>query len=301
MIHPVVKHFQLKHLMPLVLVTIFVIYDINYNYNKFKSLNKPGPLVENANSLNNDLMRQIKKSLVPVSDTYFQTPIAQILFNIFFSDSAWSYSISYKTIADFVSLLSVLLGIPMFILMLNDKSFNLKLACVLFQIKNVLDALDGPIARKDLDKLDSNQKNNYGRLIDGIGSTIPTFLFLFGAYIHIFKHTIYFNCYNEALPLTHASNRKPKLNCFYSILLKIFKLLSGETKRNDSNEIIKINNKALQINDANESDNQEHVHLKSLFFHLTLFTAYFVLAGIGWNRTLDKYKYLIEVSHQLQA
>ena len=211
-------------------------------------------------------MCQIKKSLVPVSDTYFQTPIAQIFFNIFFSDSAQNYSISFKTIADLVSLFSVLLGIPMFILLLNGKSLHLKLACVLFQIKSILDCIDGPIARKDLNKLDSNQAFDYGRLIDGIGSTIPTFLFLFGAYIHIFKHTSYFICYNEALPLTHAaSSRKPKLNCFYSILLKIFKLLSIETK-NDSNDS-KINNKAVKINDLNESDNQKHVHLKNLFFH----------------------------------
>ena len=216
----------------------------------------------------------IKNFIVPSLDVYVHEPIADFLLEMFLiSKNSSTALFSHRTKANLVTIASCLLAIPIFCLMIHDTSrigFR-RLACALFQTMNVLDFMDGTLARLDMPPTSTN-KFDYGRIFDAVGNTLPTFALLMGSYVFIL---------NSSANILHNTNNQDmnKLNVYYRNLHKLVLWLKSKFASKSSPIIV--GDKLFRL-DA----------LKEVYFTLTLFMFYFITAGTFWNKVLDSQQYL---------
>ena len=218
---------------------------------------------------NNSLL--IKKLLCPPVGIYLHEPIAHFFLSNFFSKNESTY-ISNKTKANLITTLCVLVSLPIFILLVQDSSKTKfrRLACILFQTRNVLDFMDGALARFDEKKMSLEPDFDVGRIYDAFGSSCPTLFFLLGSYIFILNTLNIINGVEE-----HEIN---KLDFFYRNLHRVMNWLSNKL----------VSTYKFQItNTTSKLD-----HMKEVYYNLTKFFIYIILAGIVWNKVLDSNKFI---------
>jgi hypothetical protein len=94
-----------------------------------------------------------------------------------------------KILANCVTLFYVLISIPEIWLLANTaNSCGRKVACGLFQLKNVLDYVDGKIIRNGSRRVTSEtDSNKHGQLIDATGNVVSLLCFFVGSFIYIWK------------------------------------------------------------------------------------------------------------------
>jgi len=158
------------------------------------------------------------------------------------------------------------MSIPIFMLLIrnSNKLFHRRTACILFQIRNILDFMDGKLARSERKSINEHDFDT-GRVYDAFGSSFPTLFFLLGSYIFIINTQNISNC---AIELNDVN----KLNPYYRIIHKLVRTVKKKFGANDTNSVLK-----LEIT-------------KEVYYSLTLFTIYIITAGIAWNQVLDSNK-----------
>ena len=171
-------------------------------------------------------------------------------------------------------------------LLANDKNpRDRQLACLLFQIKNVLDSLDGPVARLDIFSskhgIDSLGKYDFGRVIDAWGSTFSMIFFLIGSYIFILKD----------LGLIEINISETALNVVYAKYYRLMSFIS--VKFNIKNSIKysgEYSDKLVEEGfDYAKSSSQVNL-LKLVYLNFTIFTSYLIISGSGWNAIFNNYR-----------
>jgi hypothetical protein len=136
----------------------------------------------------------LKHSLSPFYDQYISQPISEFILNDFFfinlyqkNNTNVDYS-RFKLRADLLTLSSILISIPSIWLLASDDSNYRRIACITFQLKNIIDYIDGPLARMDASNRSSfiaifgNKKFNYGHLFDSLSQSLPTIFFIIGSF-----------------------------------------------------------------------------------------------------------------------
>jgi hypothetical protein len=247
---------------------------------KLFSINK----TKNVHNLTNEAIqnnnRLIKKLLCPPLGIYIHEPLAEFFFNILLYSKSLNF-ISNQTKANLITITCILMSFPIFILLNKDpdKQFLRRLACLLFQVRNILDFIDGKLARSDKN-LKNEQDFDMGRVYDALGSSLPTLFFLLGSYIFILNTQNISNCAIE-------QNEISKLNPFYRTINKLMKAIKNRFGVIDKYSVPKV------------------AIIKEIYCSLTLFTIYIIAAGIAWNQVLDSnklifadYRVLKEVSFQ---
>jgi hypothetical protein len=269
-----------------IISSFFILSDFLLSYEDLKSTNKhltrislslEKPLrsknkTENYQNLTNEAAKNnfklIKKLLCPPFGIYVHEPIADFLLeNVFLPKSA--NIISNKTKANLITITCICISFPIFLFICLDsnKHYYRKLACVLFQIRNILDFLDGKLARSDKNAT-NQQRFDSGRIYDALGSSCPTLLFLLGSYIFILNDLDIFNS-------VHESNETNKLNFYYKTIHKLFKWVRNK----------------VGIGEKNAQPIFLRLDLvKEVYCSLTIFTIYIIIAGVVWNQVLDSNK-----------
>lgn len=169
----------------IILICIYVMINDYLNlYNGIKAINK-GKVI---NITDNLVRREIKNIELPLLGYYLQEPLSNILYNYLFKNLNIYLNVTKQTIAYLVTLFYALISIPQFFLLINtDKPYKRKLACLLFQFKNILDYTDGALSREFINETNDHPKNNYGHLADGIANALSAILFIAGSFIYIIR------------------------------------------------------------------------------------------------------------------
>ena len=210
-------------------------------------------------------IRLIKKLLCPPLGIYIHEPIADFFLNLLLFSKSFNF-ISNQTKANLITITCILMSFPIFILLNkdSDKQFHRRLACVLFQVRNILDFMDGKLARSDKN-LKNEQDFDMGRVYDAFGSSFPTLFFLLGSYIFILNTQNISYCAIEQSEIS-------KLNPYYRTIYKLMKAIKNRFGVVDKYSVPKV------------------AIIKEIYCGLTLFTIYIIAAGIAWNQVLDSNK-----------
>ena len=240
----------------LCLLVFFFIIDSTIEYHKFTTTNKLVRYeIEKFNQTKSAeyWTVRIKETILPATGYYLQEPLSKLSYHLFFSDMHKLFGISRKVLANIVTVFYGLGSLP-FIWLLSrtepvDANFR-KIACILFQIKNCLDYLDGEIVRNNENKIiEYKGIIDYGQIFDGVFNFVSTFAFLVGSFLYIWK------CHKADQSKDYEAN----------IPINI----SLETPFRKMN---KINSKEFKV-----------------LVKISIFILYFLIASIGWNYTLTKY------------
>lgn len=282
----VIKFFLIKFLF------FFIYLDLKSNYLRYKQLNydltnklKLEPLhrsnyfyfrlndnnnssLEHVNFLFKNVSFAIKAFITPISGDYIQEPISDFILKHFLLNLLNNSFLSGQTQANLVTLVAILICIPCtWLLADTENSRKRKLACLLFQFKNLLDYIDGPLVRAS-----GAQVNKWGRVYDAIGNFVPTVFFIIGSYVFILK----------SLNMTQLSLKNEiykQLNVYYRFLYNFINFLSKKFKINNSN-------RTLPLNGSSDSTKTQ---LQQVFLRLTLFVICFIMSGSMWNTFYEKY------------
>lgn len=232
---------------------------------KSSSINKTKNVQNLTKEAIHNNTRLIKKLLCPPLGIYIHEPIADLLLNLLLYSKSFNF-ISNQTKANLITITCILMSLPIFILLNkdSDKQFHRRVACILFQVRNILDFMDGKLARSD--KILKNEQDfDMGRVYDAFGSSLPTLFFLLGSYIFILNTQNLSNC-------AITQNEISKLNPYYRIIYNLMKAIKNRFGVVDKYSVPKV-----EI-------------LKEVYCSLTLFTIYIIATGIAWNHVLDSNK-----------
>jgi len=234
-----------------------------------RSKNKTDNYQNLTNEATKNNFKLIKRLLCPPFGIYVHEPIADFFLENVFLQKSFNM-ISNKTKANLITITCILISFPIFLFICLDsnKHYYRKLACVLFQIRNILDFLDGKLARSD--KTTANKQSfDSGRIYDALGSSCPTVLFLLGSYLFILNNLDIFNS-------VHESNDTNKLNFYYKTVHKLFKWVRNK----------------VGLDEKNAQPIFLRLDLvKEVYCSLTIFTIYIITAGVVWNQVLDSNKH----------
>jgi hypothetical protein len=230
-----------------------------------------------------NLMKSIKSSLVPPSSTYFQEPIADLFIRLIL---CFSVQFPYRQIGNLITWLSITTAIPIFLFMQSDRLSYRRIACVFFQIKSILDCIDGPIIRLNPNKtsLDSNGFFS-GRTMDALGSTIPTVGFLLGYSIFLLR--------NAFLETEKCGRFKPKptQNCLTRFCLNCAKICFRQKYEEARASKTQLSSQSNTIIEMDESISKSPKFGDAIFY-LVLLIGFLNLSGIGWNFIFNYFKHM---------
>ena len=281
-------------MLVIVTLVIFIIVDFILSYKDFKASNykivdvlrldqSTKNLFTNIYSFNqtNDskiALREavetnshlIKRLLCPPVGIHLHEPIADFFLDNFFLKKGF---ITHQAKANAITIVCVFMSFPIFFLLIRESNQVCcrRLACVLFQIRNILDFMDGKLARHGKLKTSQSQHLDYdvGRIYDAFGSSFPTFFFLLGSFFFILN----------TLNVLHGFNEQEirGLNIFY---------------RSIHRSILWLKNKLFSCDKKTATITLKVELLKNVYYCLTLFLIYIILAGIVWNKVLDSNKFV---------
>ena len=250
--------FNIREMKELNLEKSFKYLHTNMNIYSFNQ-SKANPML--IKQVTNKNFKFLKELMEPPAGNYLHEPIANFFLNFFLIPYSHNF-LSYRSTANFITSICLLISIPIFALLmigLND-TFYRRMACVLFQIRNVLDYMDGNLAR--LDKKFDGTNFDFGRAFDGYGSSFPSFFLIVGSYVFILSN----------LNLSDSDASIIKIDFLYGNLYKIVEWLRVKL-RLDCKTVYTITTK-LDV-------------IKDVYFKLILFIVYIIAAGITWNNVYD--------------
>jgi len=228
-----------------------------YSFNKTKSNEI---LIEKAMKNNFKLMKRLME---PPFGNWIHEPLGSFFLNKFLIPIAPNSLFSYKDMGNFITTLCLLTFLPIFVYLiigLNNRNYR-RLACCLFQIRNILDYMDGNLVRLSQTKEKAlGGQRNFGRLFDEYGSRFPSIALLIGSYVFIFYE------------LNVEQKDLKKLNCFFSNMYQLIHWLKNK---------LGLANKNFNTTTIN------NVLLKEIYFKMILFIVCIILAGILWNSVYD--------------
>ena len=172
------KHFEIVSLI-LILIVDFSIRS-NYFY------------ILQHNTFNNNFTEpvkwphEIKHFLMPISGNYIQEPISIFLYRTIFMH----INLNGYVLANIITFTYTFISIPLvWLLSKVERKYLLyrQVGCVIFQLRNVMDYLDGAVIRGG--KAKSYNDNRYivdnGQLVDGVANALSTVFFFFGTFLYI--------------------------------------------------------------------------------------------------------------------
>ncbi len=165
-----------KH-VEILIVALLVIIDFSIRTHHFKT-------IQHTNST--EWPHNIKHFLTPMTGNYIQEPISKVLYNLFFAN----INANKHDLANFITLTYTLISIPtIWLLSKVERKYYLcrQFGCLIFQIKNVMDYLDGAVIRNGKTKnydINGYQVDN-GQIIDATANGISTFCFFIGTFFYI--------------------------------------------------------------------------------------------------------------------
>ena len=217
-------------------------------------------LIQKAASNNFKLM---KKLMEPPAGNWIHEPLGHFLLHKILIPIIPTSFVSYRNLGNFITSLCLLSFLPIFVFLiigLNNISYR-RLACCLFQMRNVLDYMDGNLIRLDENILVYENNSDYGRLFDEYGSRFPSIALLGGSYVFIF------------FGLNVENNELKNTGCFFSNMYKVIRWLRKKLGLVNNNFNLATVNGGL---------------LKEIYFKMIMFIVYIILAGIIWNHVYDE-------------
>jgi hypothetical protein len=180
----------------------------------------------------------LKNSISPFYDQYISQPVSEFILNDFFFINLYQKNNTkidfarFKLRADLLTLTSILISIPSVWLLASDDINYRRIACVSFQLKNILDYVDGPLARMNSYSNHSNkitifgiQNIDYGHLFDSLSQTLPTIFLIIGSFRFIYMKL------NDYFMIAKTSQQEifniKKRICLYSAIFVFDIIFSG--------------------------------------------------------------------------
>lgn len=286
------------------ILLFFLFLDLNFKSEQFHEINNL--LIKNlkleskteSNKFNINNINNVTQILSQVSDKikifnnppfgdHLNEPCAVIILKFFFyinetgHFSPKSFRIrnqlqynAYK-IANMITLFSIIITIPSIFLLASDNWKKRLFACIAFQMKNILDYIDGPIIR-NFTTPNVSMSFNLGRFLDGLASGTSFFFFFTGSCIYIFRSL-------DLVMLSLSRQEYNRLNIFH----KFWYGISNFFFRMFSISNLNLYSKLPQ----NNIDSKDKIRLvKEVYNKITIFLVYFFLSGIQWNWNLDNYR-----------
>lgn len=260
------KAHSYTHYIELIVLLFIIIIDFNIRYSHFKYiskihfLNHPPSLPYNETACPTgekiSWPQELKNFMIPITDKYVQHPLAMILYRVVLADLHEFLHITRKTLADLLTLSYILFSIPTVWLLANIDSKKLvyrQIACGLFQLKNIIDSVDGQVARGG-EKI-VYEKNKFkidgGFIFDAAANGISAICFFIGSFIYIWRR--------------YSSSSVDK--CDYE---KLELAMDKSCEKSNS-----INNKKYTK--------------KQIGFYIIAFIIYFIISSAGWDLVWSVY------------
>lgn len=188
------KRFILLKAILIKTLIFIIIKDFIQNYKFLLLLN-----FNTSQSTTNNVSESIlKSSLSPFYDQYISQPVSEFILNDFFFINLYTKTNAtnkidytrFKYRADLLTLTSILISIPSIWLLASEDLNYRRIACVTFQLKNIIDYIDGPLARMAstsnhsnmINLLGNNKRIDYGHLFDSLSQTLPTIFLIIGSF-----------------------------------------------------------------------------------------------------------------------
>lgn len=297
-----------KNLFCLFCIKILILYlffDLNFKYKQFQEINEylfknlkleaktesniftiKNP--NNATQILSELSYKIKVFNNALLGDHFYEPCASVILKYFFNISENGFSNPIRSsnqfqtygyiIANLITLTSILISFPSIILLASNDWKKRLFACFAYQLKNILDYIDGPIIR-NYSASNVTTSFNLGRFLDGLGSGLSFFFFFIGSCIYVFRSLDLISISISGQELNRWNIFHKFWHCLSNFLFKLFKI-------SNLNLFSKLH--------QNSSDSKDYIFkiklVKEVYNKITIFIIYFILSGIQWNWNLDKYR-----------
>ena len=165
-----------KHVEILIIFFILII-DFSIRSHNFKT-------IQHTNST--EWSHDVKHMLLPLTNNYAQEPISKLLYNLIFMH----INLNKHILANLITFTYTFMSIPtIWLLSRVERKHHLyrQIACLIFQIKNIMDCLDGMVIRKGKVKYYDNKGYTVdnGQIIDGVANAISTICFFIGTFFYI--------------------------------------------------------------------------------------------------------------------
>lgn len=207
----------------------------------------------------------LKRLMEPPAGNWIHEPLGNFFLNKILMLMIPENLVSYQSLGNFITSICLFLFLPILfflIIGLND-IFYRRLACFLFQMRNVLDYMDGNLIRLGKNTNASETNSDFGRLFDEYGSRFPSISLLIGSYVFIFYSLIV------------EENEIKDMECFFSIFYKLIRLLKK---------------KLGLVNNDFKTTTVNRYSIKEIYSKMILFIIYIIFAGLIWNNVFDSNK-----------
>jgi hypothetical protein len=260
-------------LFSIVLVDLVLCYTNFVQSNQIRrnaSTSTTGPFSSGRFKDVDDWKIEIKSLLLPITG-YVQELFANCFY--FLCLQPILHWFDTKTLANLVTLSYTLISIPQIWLLSNVFGDNgRQIACLLFQIRNILDYVDGKVIRNGdhiQAEFHTTDSNEHGRLIDAAGNVISLLCFFTGSFSYIWK-----------------SVQKQSHSMIHSSALSF----NSNTIHVTRNRIVILNITLFLVYFIIASAGKSFLFAKKFMFDFALTCTYIF---IGWNMVLTGYMELV--------
>ena len=192
---------------------------------------------------------EVKHLLSPMTGNYIQEPISKFIYYLIFAH----LNVDKYFLANLITFTCVVISLPnIWLLNKVERKYIMyrQLGCMIFQIKNILDYLDGAVVRngKATNYSQTGFKVDNGHLIDSTANAVSTLCFFIGTFLYILRK------------YTKSTNLRDDIQL---------------DEVDDCNKL------------TNEFNRKYDRH--KLLIYLFLFITYFIIASLGWDIVFETY------------